>query len=374
MLKKLVILILPVCMLAQGAQAMETLAKQAFMIDPNTGTVLFSKNADEMMHPSSMSKLMTIYVAFHRLKEGRLSLDDKLPVSEKAWRKQGSKTFVKVGDEVSVRTLLQGIIVQSGNDACIVVAEGISGSEEAFAEEMNRMAKELGMEHSHFVNATGWPDDEHLMTAHDLATLAVHLINDFPEYHQFFSELEYTYNGIRQHNRNPLLGEKDLGVDGMKTGHTDAGGYGITLSALKDGRRLILVVNGLSSENERKEEGKKLLAYGFREFQNRKLLKEGMEVGKADVWFGASANVPLVAEHDFLATIPAGNNPKISFKLVYQSPLLPPITKGSHVADLHIDIPGQEPVTVPIVAGSDVAKLSGFSKIGPLIDYYMHGK
>ncbi|MBY0407422.1 MAG: D-alanyl-D-alanine carboxypeptidase, partial [Rickettsiales bacterium] len=229
-----------------AALAIETTAKQAFMMDATTGAVLLNKEGDAQMHPSSMSKLMTIYLLFSRLKEGRLKMDSKLLVSEKAWRTQGSKTFVAIGSEIAVEDLIHGIIIQSGNDACVVVAEGISGSEEAFAKEMNETAAKLGMTQSHFVNATGLPDPTHLMSARDLAILAKHLITDFPEYYPFFAIKEFTYHNITQHNRNRLLGV--VGVDGLKTGHTEDGGYGITLSAKQGERRLMLVINGMSTE------------------------------------------------------------------------------------------------------------------------------
>ncbi|MGE3714438.1 MAG: D-alanyl-D-alanine carboxypeptidase family protein [Alphaproteobacteria bacterium] len=373
MIKKLITTFVCALALCHGAFAIETAAKQAIMVDADTGAVLLNKQADEPMHPSSMSKLMTVYVAFHRLKEGRLNLTDTLPVSEKAWRKQGSKTFVRLGENISVDDLLHGIIVQSGNDACIVLAEGISGSEESFAQEMNRLGKEIGLTHSHFVNATGWPDDNHLMTARDLATLSIHLINDFPEYYPLFAIPQFKYSDITQHNRNPLLGSS-LGVDGLKTGHTEAGGYGIALSARQDNRRLVLVINGLSSEKERAEEGKQLLAYGFREFTNRTLLKKGQQVAEADVWFGSEKTVPLVASQDLVTTLPAGDKPDVTFTLKYISPVPAPVTKGAHVADLHIASAGQEAVVVPLHAANDVAKLTGFSKIQAVVKHTLLGK
>lgn len=351
-----------VTLAAFPAVAMETAAKQALLMDADTHTVLLNKNADEQMHPSSMSKLMTVYVAFQRLKDGRMKLTDELSVSEKAWKMQGSKTFVHVGDKVPVEELLFGIIVQSGNDACVVIAEGISGSEEAFAAEMNRVAKEIGMTGSNFVNATGWPDDGHMMTARDLAILAQRLINDFPEYYHYFAVPEHTYNKIRQYNRNLLLGG-DLGVDGLKTGHTEVAGYGITLSAKKDGRRLVLVVNGLASEKQRKEEGDRLLRYGFREFTNKKIVSKGQNISEAEVWFGEQRTVELVADKDILMTVPHATMPDMRFTVKYTGPLAAPVTKGAHVADLVITQKDGAQQTVPLMAASDVAKLSGFGKM-----------
>lgn len=352
----------------------ETTAKQAFMIDANTHAVLMNKEGDVVMHPSSMSKLMTLYILFSRLKEGRLKLDSKFAVSEKAWRTQGSKTFVGIGSEMTVEELIHGIIIQSGNDACIVVAEGIAGSEDAFVKEMNDTAAKLGMGKSHFVNATGLPDDNHVMSARDLATLAEHIIKDFPDYYPYFALKEYTYNHITQHNRNRLLGT--VGVDGLKTGHTDAGGYGITLSALQGDRRLILVINGMESDDERMKQGDILLRWGFREFENKTLVKQGQPVAEADVWMGQKDTVKLVPERDLVVTLPASNEAQKNTKFVlkYTGPLATPIAKGAHVADLVVTMDNAEPVTIPLLADEDVAPLSGFSRMMAALKYHLHGK
>ncbi len=358
--------------------AIETAAKQAYLIDANTHSVLLNKSGDEAMHPSSMSKLMTIYILFSRLAEGRVKLDSKFTVSEKAWRTQGSKTFVGIGSEMAVEDLIHGIIIQSGNDACIVVAEGISGSEEAFVQEMNRVAKTIGLEHSNFDNATGLPDDNHLMTAHDLATLAEHLIKDFPQYYHYFSQREYTYNNITQQNRNRLLGST-IGVDGLKTGHTDAGGFGITLSAQQGAdnanpRRLILVINGMESDNQRMEEGYKLLRWGFREFENRTLLRKGQKIADADIWFGKMPNVALEADQDLTITLPSNTKSGIRFVLKYTGPLQAPVAKGAHVADLVITMPEASEQVIPLMASESVEKLSGFGYMSAVAGYYLHHK
>ena len=251
---------------SQPARAYETSAGQAILVDANTGTVLFEKNADEITFPSSMTKLMTIYLVFAHLADGSLHLDDELPVSEKAWRMQGSKMFVEVGTSVRVEDLLRGVVVQSGNDATVVLAEGLAGSEEAFAVEMTEMAQELGMTNSVFRNASGWPDPDHVSSARDLAILAQRTIEDFPQYYHYYAEEVFVWHDIEQHNRNPLL-YNTPGADGLKTGHTEAAGYGLTASAERDGRRLILVVNGLASTQERASEGQRLIEYGFREFE-----------------------------------------------------------------------------------------------------------
>jgi serine-type D-Ala-D-Ala carboxypeptidase (penicillin-binding protein 5/6) len=358
--------------IASPSFAVDTAAKQAFMMDATTHTVMLNKDGDVEMHPSSMSKLMTLYVLFSRLKEGRVKLDDKFTISEKAWRTQGSKTFVHVGGEITVEDLIHGIIIQSGNDACIVVAEGISGTEEAFAEEMNRIAKDIGLTGSHFVNATGLPEDNHLMTAHDLAILADRLIKDFPEYYHYFSLREYTYNNIKQQNRNRLLGN-NIGVDGLKTGHTEAAGYGITLSAKQGDRRLLLVMNGLESDNQRVEEGDKLLRWGFREFENKKLLSKGQIVGEADVFFGTQDTVKLVASDDMVLTLPISAQKNMNAKLRYMGPVPAPIEQGTHIADLVLTADGVDQ-TVPLVAGESVGKMSGFKRMLSIVKYTVTGR
>jgi serine-type D-Ala-D-Ala carboxypeptidase (penicillin-binding protein 5/6) len=363
---------LALMVLLPSAHAIETTAKQAFMMDAATGSVLLDKNGSELMHPSSMSKLMTIYVLFQRLKEGRAKLTDKFSVSEKAWRTQGSKTFVHVGHEVAIEDLIHGIIIQSGNDACIVVAEGLSGSEEAFAEELNRVAKEIGLTQSHFTNATGLPDENHLMTSRDLAILSKRLIEDFPEYYHYFAQPEYTYNKIKQANRNRLLGT--LGIDGLKTGHTEQAGYGIALSAKQGERRLILVINGVGSEKGRVEEGDKLLRYGFREFENRTLLRQGQPVAEAAVWLGEQETVPLVAAEDAMLTLPIASRNDIGMTLKYVGPLAAPVNKNAHVADLVIRVPGSEPRSVKLLAAQDIDKLSGFGRIGAVLDHLIFNR
>ncbi|NBX03310.1 MAG: D-alanyl-D-alanine carboxypeptidase [Alphaproteobacteria bacterium] len=339
----------------------------------NTHSVLLDKGGDEAMAPSSMSKLMTAYLLFQRLKEGRVKLDDQFTISEKAWRTQGSKTFVPIGGQISVEDLIHGIIIQSGNDACIVVAENLSGNEEAFVENMNRVAKEIGLKHSHFVNATGLPEDGHVMSPRDLATLAERIIRDFPEYYHYFSIPEYTYNGIKQQNRNRLL-TRGLGVDGLKTGHAEEAGYGITASAKEGERRLILVINGLPDDKARVEEGDRLLRWGLREFQNKKLVTKGRTVAEADVWFGKAATIPLVAQDDLVVTMPATTPQGIAFTLKYTGPIPAPIEKGAKVAELVINVPGQGEQSVPLFAGESVEKLSGFGRIGAVLGHYLLGK
>jgi D-alanyl-D-alanine carboxypeptidase (penicillin-binding protein 5/6) len=353
-------------------RALETSAKQAILVDNVTGAVLFEKNPDELMEPSSMSKIMTIYMIFERLADGSLKLDDTLPVSEKAWRKGGSKMFVKVGDRVSVEDLLRGIIIQSGNDATIVVAEGLAGDEETFAAEMTERARELGMVSSTFTNASGWPEEGHRVTARDLALLAKRTIENFPQYYSFYSELEFTYNEIRQGNRNPLLYKK-IGADGLKTGHTQEAGYGLTASAIRDGRRLILVLNGLESAAIRSREAERLIEYGFREFSNYALFEAGETVGVADVWLGDAATVPLVVEEALVTTLTRKARRKMQVKLVYDGPIAAPIEKGARIATLTVTTPDAESLEVPLVAGEGVGKLGPLRRIGAAIGYMVWG-
>ncbi len=376
MLKKLFAALLVACVgfTATGTWAIETAAKQAIVIDDSTGTVLFEKNADEKMHPSSMTKLMTVYLVFERLREGSLKLSDTLTVSEKAWRTQGSKTFVNIGGKLTVEDLIQGIIVQSGNDACVVVAEGLAGSEEAFAQKMNDKARQLGMNNTNFLNASGMPQEQHLMSARDLATLSHHIIHDFPEYYHYYSQKEFVHNGIKQGNRNLLLYKNSM-IDGLKTGHTEEAGYGIAVSGKDEkGRRIIVVINGTKDAKERAEEAERLFSFALRDFESITLAKKGDVIGQADVWFGTTPTVPLTVGNDVLITIPKTNRSKLKFVLGYKSPVPAPVKAGEHIADLRIESPDSPPVTLPLVAGASVDKLGAFARIFPTLKYLLSGQ
>ncbi len=357
------------CALASGlfvftaaqAGAVETIAREAVMIDVQTGAVLFKKSSDTPMPPASMSKLMTVYMVFERLRDGRLSLDDNFSVSENAWRKGGTKSgsstmFLEPGKRVRVEDLLRGIIVQSGNDACIVVAEALSGSEEAFAVEMTEKARQIGLMNSTFTNATGWPDENHLMTAMDLAVLAKKIIEDFPEYYHYYSEKSFVYNGIKQSNRNPLI-YKGMGADGLKTGHTEASGFGLTASALRGERRLVLVMNGLPSKKARAREPERFLEWGFREFDNYALLSAGEKIEDAPVWLGKNASVPLIVENDLTITLPKKARRAMKATVKYEGPLPAPIAKGTRLATLTFSAPETDPIVIPLVAANDVEQL-----------------
>ncbi len=360
------------CLAASPVSALETKAQQAIILDDETGAVLFEKNADAPMAPSSMSKIMTMYMLFERLANGNLALDDTFQVSERAWRKGGSKMFVEVGKRVSVEDLIRGIIVQSGNDACIVVAEGLAGDEKAFSAEMTERARDLGLTASTFKNASGWPEKGHFTTARDLAWLAYHTIHDFPQYYHYYAEKNFTYNGIRQGNRNPLL-YKDIGADGLKTGHTEAAGFGLTASAKRGDRRLILVVNGLDSMRGRSQESERLFDYGFREFDNYRLFSAGETVTEADVWLGDTPTLALVVEDDMVVTLRRKARRDMEVKVLYEGPVPAPIARGTQVGTLVVSAPDTPEIEVPLVAGADVGELSMFRRIGAAIGYLVWG-
>ncbi len=350
---------------AADGSALQTPASHMYLMDYTTGDVLASKAADAKMYPSSMTKMMTLYMVFDRLKQGTLTMDSQFTVSEKAWRIQGSKMFVPLGEQVALQDLLRGIAIQSGNDACVVVAEGIAGSEAAFAAQMNETAKKLGMTGTNFVDASGWPNPEHVTTPHDLAVLGAALVRDFPEYYPLVSEREFVYHNIRQYNRNLLLNNAALGVDGIKTGHTDAAGYGITLAAKHPttGRRLVLVVNGLGSEAERASEGERLLSWGFQNFDNVIAFKAGTPVVKAKVWMGKEQEIALTVASDLLLTLPKLGRDAIKLSATYQGPLVAPVAAGQEFGKLTITLPNGSTKTVPLVAATQVEKLGFFARI-----------
>jgi D-alanyl-D-alanine carboxypeptidase (penicillin-binding protein 5/6) len=357
---------------AVRAETYDTPAHAAILIDLQSGQELYAKNADVPLHPASMSKLMTALMVFERLADGSLSLDDTLPVSEKAWRKGGSKMFVDLGSRVRVEDLLHGIIVQSGNDACIVVAEALGGTEEAFSEQMTKRGRELGLTHSVFKNASGWPDPDHLMSARDLATLATIIIKQYPQYYKIFGEKEFTYNKIRQHARNPLL-YQDIGADGLKTGHTEEAGYGLTASAVRDGRRLVMVLAGLERPGDRAREAAALLDYGYRNFKNYQLFARGDAVEQADVWLGSAGSVPLLVQEDVWVSLSAEGRRDLRVKVAYEGPIPAPIANGSQVAQLEITAPGLEPRRIPLIAGDSVQAASMFGRMSSALGYLIWG-
>ena len=352
--------------------AIPTKAEQALIVEFNTGKVLLAKNAETPMHPASMTKIMTAYMIFDRLKEGLLSLDTRFRVSRNAWRKRGSKMFLRENKYVRIEDLIRGIIVQSGNDASIAVAEGISGNEEDFARDMTLKAREIGMANTTFKNASGWPDAQHLTTAHDLATLIESTIKEYPEFYHYYSEKEFTYANIRQYNRNPLL-RLNTGVDGLKTGHTDVAGYGLAASAIREGRRLVLVINGLKSKRDRARESEYLLNWAFRTFKNYKLFSAGETITTASVWLGDAEKVPLVVDQDFVITIKrrARANMKVIARLT--EPISAPIRKGDLLGHLLVFVPGEKKIEVPLKAGADVSDLGTIGRMTAIINHLLWG-
>jgi D-alanyl-D-alanine carboxypeptidase (penicillin-binding protein 5/6) len=354
-------LFLLIAVLPISVQAETTTAKQAYIVDFETGQTLMSKNADQKMPTSSMSKVMTMYMVFDAIKDGTIDMDTKFKVSEKAWAKGGSKTFVDLGSEIKVQDLAKGVIIQSGNDATIVLAEGLAGSEERFANNMTDKARELGMKNSNFVNASGWPDDNHYSTAEDLAIMSKAMIKNFPEYFKFFSEKEFTYNNIKQQNRNPLL-YRDIGADGLKTGHTEAGGYGLIGTAKRDDRRVVMVLNGMESEKVRADESARLINWALNNFVNEELLKQSAVIDTAAVVYGESDTVSLQIKEPVKLTVPRSERDNITYKIEYKSPLIAPVQAGQEVGTITVNIPTMDKKTYPIYTAGNVAEVGFFKK------------
>ncbi|WP_321323761.1 D-alanyl-D-alanine carboxypeptidase family protein [uncultured Parasphingorhabdus sp.] len=369
-MKKYLLLSLPFVALSSvvvAAPDFQTEAPIAYMTDLSSGAVLFEKNADRKIPPASMAKMMTVYVAFDLISKGKLDLDDKFRVNEATWKKwnnQGSTMFLGVGDQVSVSDLLHGIVTLSGNDACVVLAEGIAGTEEAFVGLMNKRAKELGMSNSRFGNSNGWPDEGRTMvTARDLARLGSATVANFPKlYDDFYGQDEFTWNGIKQSNRNPLIG-KVAGSDGLKTGHTEEAGFGFTGSAEQKGRRLISVLAGLDSYGGRVEESVKFMNWGFNAWEPKKLFDKGTRIQNAEVQLGDSSTVSLVAPKDLFATIPKASDGNISMKVTYSGPIKAPIVKGQPIAKLIVSTADAGQQSVDLVAGEDVDEAGFFDRV-----------
>jgi serine-type D-Ala-D-Ala carboxypeptidase (penicillin-binding protein 5/6) len=349
-----------------------TLAKQAFMVDPQTSTVLLYKDADKPMHPSSMAKLMTIYLAFEEIAAGRLKLDTRFRVSERARNMGGSRMFVELGSEVTVEDLIKGMIVLSGNDACVVIAEGMSGNEDSFAERMTAKARELGMTGTVFKNSSGWPADGQWTTARDLAVLSWRTIEDFPKLYRYYAELNWSYNNIKQDNRNRLL-KTVPGTDGLKTGHTEEGGYGQATSSIRDGRRLILVVNGMTSMAERAQETARLMEWGFRESTNTIVFRAGDTVVEAPVWLGSLDKVPLVVPRPVQITAPTGQTVTPRVVARFDGPIAAPIAKGTKLGTAVVTLPDNRVVEYPLEAGADVPRMGVFGRVSTMIQHYLFG-
>jgi D-alanyl-D-alanine carboxypeptidase (penicillin-binding protein 5/6) len=347
---------------AQGVTPPETEAREAIVIDYETGTVLFEKNADERTPTASMSKVLTSIVVYDAINDGKLKPDQELTVSERAWKMGGSRMFLDLGKTAKVDDLIRGVVVQSGNDACVVLAEGIAGSEENFVALLNRKAKDIGMENSNFMNSTGWPDENHYSTVRDLAKMASYLIKNYPDYYKLHSEKEFVYNNIKQGNRNPLL-YQSVGADGIKTGHTEAAGYGLIGSAVAGGRRIVMVINGTSSMQARADEAEKLMKWAQLSFKNVNVVKKSDVIETLPVVLGTAREVSVSPAEDVLLTIPAMGKADIQAQATYMSPLVAPIQAGSEIGKLSITLPDGSVKDVALLANADVAEASFFSRV-----------
>ncbi|PWJ85716.1 D-alanyl-D-alanine carboxypeptidase (penicillin-binding protein 5/6) [Pseudaminobacter salicylatoxidans] len=342
------------------AQLFETKAKEAFMIDADTGSILFSKNADDLIPPASLAKLMTMEVIFNAIKAGRYTLDDTFAVSENAWRNGGAKSggstmFAALKSTIRLEDLIQGIAVQSANDGCIIVAEGIAGTEENFAQLMTERARELGLAKSVFKNSTGLPADGQVVTARELVELSMHLWRDYPEFYKYFAEKEFTWNKITQRNRNPLLA-MDIGADGLKTGYTEDSGYALVGSVSRDGRRIFAALSGLTSDRERSEEARKLLDWGMRSFRKTELFADGDVVADAGVYGGAKSTVPLKARGPVSILVPITNRDRLTARVVYDGPIMAPVEEGTQIGTLRVMIGDTLSQETPLYAAASIGK------------------
>ena len=358
------------------AADIDTSAEFAYVTDFASGKVLMDKDPDSPMKPASMAKIMTVYVAFQRIADGSLSLDDTFLISEKAWRKGGSKTFVEVGKQVAVHDLLMGVVVQSGNDAAIAIAEGISGTESGFAEEMNYVARQLGMTNTVFKNATGWPDPDQVTTARDLNILATALIRDFspqdfPDLYPMFAEKTFTYNGIKQGNRNPLV-YGTQGADGLKTGHTEESGYGLVGSAMREGQRVVMVLNGMTSMKQRSSESRRLMDLMFREFRQYRFFDKGQAVDRAAVWLGNEPRVDLVLEEPLHLVLSRTDRRRMKMSVQWNDPVPAPVTAGQKIGTLTLDFPDRT-MSYDLTAAKDVAELGMFDRVGEALKFLIFG-
>jgi D-alanyl-D-alanine carboxypeptidase (penicillin-binding protein 5/6) len=349
----------------------DTVAKWAFIQDFTTGAVLLDKDADEPMPPSSMTKLMTIYLVYQQLQKGQIKLTDTVTVSARAAAMGGSRMFLDVGKPVGIEDLIRGLIVQSGNDAATALAETVGGDQEKFVDMMNAKAKELGLTHSQFRNPTGWPDPDQFMSCRDIALLSHRIISDFPEYYKYDSERSFKYNNIEQENRHPMVQAGT--ADGLKTGHTDAGGFGLVASSLRDGRRMIMVLNGMKSMHERAQESERIMNWAFANFENVTLFSANEIIDYAPVWLGKDKTVPLVGGHDLVVTLPKSWRQTATIKISYDAPITAPIAKNQPVGVLLLRGQGVPAMDVNLLAGADVPRLSLPMRGLAVVSHYVSG-
>ena len=374
MFKNIFIFLIP-CIFFLSAQAStrDPSAEQAILLDFETGQIILEKNADELMKPASMAKLMTIYIVFEKLKNKQLSLEDKFVVSEKAWKKRGSRSFLEPGQNVTISDLLRGIIVQSGNDAAIVLAEGISGTEDIFSDLMNSVAEELGMKNTVFKNSTGWPNVNQYTTARDLALLSIKIIREFPELYKIFAEKNFIFNGINQGNRNPILyNNLVFGSDGLKTGHTQESGYGLAASAVRENLRFVLVLNGMKTQRQRKEESSRLLNSAFRQYKKINLYNAGEKVIDARIWLGEKDKASLVVKEDVNLLLNSVDQRKLKVSAKWNDPLIAPIFPGVETGKLVISLSDTN-IEFPLFVESAVSKQGFFNRILSTLEYLIWG-
>ena len=366
-----VILSISLLFFAFNSNAIESIAKTALLIDLSTGEVLLDKNSDEKTYPSSMTKIMTALMAFEKIKDGTLSMDQEFLISKKAWKMGGSKMFIEVDKKVKVSDLLLGVVVQSGNDASIAIAEGISGSEETFAIEMNNLGKKIGLNNTNFTNSSGWPNDNHYTTAKDLAKVAQYTLNEHPEFYKMYAITEFTYSGIKQDNRNPLLYSFE-GADGFKTGHTQAAGYGLVGSAERGGRRLLLVLNGLETSRSRAQESLRLMDWGFNNFQLVDFYKQGEFVIEASTWLGKQEKVKLYSQQDISVSIPKTHISDMKVEVLVEEPIPTPISINDQVGLVQISYADKK-LQYPLLASENIEQKGFFSRITSALYYLVLG-
>ena len=366
---------------AQAETSIPTVAEYVMVTEFETGRVLMEKGKDIPMKPASMAKIMTSYVVFSRIKDASLALEDQIIISEKAWKMGGSRSFLKPGTRYSVKELLYGVIVQSGNDAAVALAEGLAGTEENFAQEMNLTAQKLGMKNTNFTNATGWPDPDLVTTAEDLNILATAIIRDFPpeqypDLYPIFKVKTYTLNDIKQGNRNPLLYGKSAaenGVDGLKTGYTEESGYGLAASAVKNGMRVVMVLNGMRSKKERSTESARLMEFIMREYKNYTFFASGDKVDEADIWLGQAAKIGLVAEKEVSRVLSRAERLKTEIGVSWVNPVSAPITRGQKIGEISVRVDGKTVDKIDLLADRDVEQLGMFDRLGAALSYLILG-
>ena len=372
MITQTITFILLIFLISKNVFAIDTKAEQAIVMDFDTNEILFEKNSNSKTPPASMTKIMTVYAAFDRLKNTDLSINNECTVSAKAYKMGGSRTFLEIDDKVSIDDLLKGIIIQSGNDASVALAECLAGTEEDFAKLMNVYAKRLGMNNTNFINSSGWPEDDHYSTVYDLAILSNAVIREFPDLYLYFADEEFTYNDIKQPNRNKLLSSVQ-GADGLKTGFTKASGWGIAATAKREDRRITVVINGTNSSRSRMNESANLINWAFSQTSQKELVSEGQVITQVDVWLGNKPRVNLISSRKVVSTLSFDQLQLIKSSIQYKKPLDAPILKGNSYGKLLVSIEGKPNIEVDLVAEEDVGTINPILKIFAALKYLIFG-